>query len=159
VFHTSDGHINVATTGDTMWRRLCKALDAEELVVNRDYATADLRLKHRDTLNTTLDEHFSKRSSAEWIDRLNKAGVPCGPIYKIDEMFADEQVKHLKMAQPIEHPILGNINVVAQAVTMSGAMRPRDMPAPERGQHTEDVLSELGLEGDEIADLRKRSIV
>ncbi len=159
VFHTSDGHINVATTGDTMWRRLCKALDAEELVVNRDYATADLRLKHRDALNTALDEHFSKRRSAEWIDRLNEAGVPCGPIYKIDEMFADEQVKHLKMAQPVEHPILGNINVVAQAVAMSGAMRHSYMPAPERGQHNEDVYRELGLGSDEITDLRKRNIV
>jgi formyl-CoA transferase len=63
------------------------------------------------------------------------------------------------MAQPVEHPILGNINVVAEAVTMSGAVRHRYMPAPERGQHTDDVLSELGLEGGEIADLRKRNIV
>ena len=74
-------------------------------------------------------------------------------------MFADEQVKHLKMAQPVEHPILGNINVVAQAVAMSGAMRHSYMPAPERGQPTEDVYRELGLGIDEISDLRKRNIV
>lgn len=159
VFRTSDGHINVAASGETMWQRLCQLLGAEELVDNPDYATDELRSKHRDTLNAALQECFVKRSSAEWIDSLNDAGVPCGPIYKIDQVFADEQVQHLKMAQPVEHPILGTINVVAQPLTMSRLARQRYMPTPERGQHTDEVLAELGLDADEIADLRKRDII
>ncbi len=159
VFRTSDGHINVATTGDMMWHRLCKALNAEELSDHPDYATAKSRLKNRDALNAVLDEYFGARTSAEWIDTLNEAGVPCGPIYSIDQVFADPQVQHLKMSQPVDHATLGAINVVAQPVTMSDAKRRTYTPAPERGQHTDEVLGEFGITVEEIADLRKRNIV
>lgn len=159
VFRTADGHINVATTGETMWQRLCKALAADEFLNSPDYATAESRLKNRDALNAALNERFTKRTSADWIDRLNEAGVPCGPIYTIDKMFADPQVKHLNMAEPVEHPILGDIKVVLHPVTMSRAARQGYTPAPERGQHTNEVLAEFGISADEIAELRKRNIV
>lgn len=159
VFRTSDGHINVATTGNKMWQRLCKALGAQKLVDDPDYSTPESRLRNRDRLNATLQEYFSERSSSEWVDQLNKGGVPCGPIYTIDKMFADEQVKHLKMAKPVDHQILGAINVVAQPVSMSRSVRERYLPTPERGQHTDEVLSEIGLSADEIAELRNKNIV
>ena len=159
VFETADGHINIAAAGDAIWRRLCTALGAEELVRAPEYATGEARLENRDALNARLQEFVSTRTSAEWIDILNAAGVPCGPIYTIDQVFADPQVRHLGMAAPLEHPRLGAIKVVGQAVAMSRARFSVRRPTPERGQHTDDVLRGLGMDAAEIAALRERHII
>src|SRR5947199_4804565 len=95
VFKTSDGHINVAAVGGALWERLCRALGAEALMQRPEYATAADRLRNRDALNAELETFLATRSNAEWLDRLNEAGVPCGPIHSIDQVFADPQVSHL----------------------------------------------------------------
>ena len=159
VFETADGHINIAASGDAIWRRLCPALGAEELAQAPEYATGKARRENRDALNARLQEFVSTRTSAEWIDLLNAAGVPCGPIYTIDQVFADPQVRHLGMAAPLEHPRLGAIKVVGQAVAMSRARFSVRRPTPERGQHTDEVLGELGIDAAEIAGLRERHII
>ncbi|MCH7693176.1 MAG: CoA transferase [Proteobacteria bacterium] len=159
VFETADGHINIAASGDAIWRRLCTALGAEELAQAPEYATGKARRENRDALNARLQEFVSTRTSAEWIDLLNAAGVPCGPIYTIDQVFADPQVRHLGMAAPLEHPRLGAIKVVGQAVAMSRARFSVRRPTPERGQHTDEVLGELGMDAAEIAGLRERHII
>ena len=155
VFETADGHINIASAGETMWQRLCAVLEAPALLENPDYATEELRLEHRDDLNADLAGYLKNRSSREWIDALNDTGVPCGPIYAIDEMFADPQVTHMGMAQPVRHPDLGNIHVVKNAVNLSGAPEFPYQPTPERGEHTDTVLSEFGYSEQEIAELRE----
>ena len=159
VFETADGHINVAASGDAIWRRLCTALGARDLSQAPEYATAKARLENRDALNARLQEYLAARTSAEWIDVLNAAGVPCGPIYTIDQVFADAQVRHLRMEEPVEHPKLGAIKVVGQAVTMSRARFTVRRSTPERGEHTDEVLGELGVDAAEIADLRERHII
>ena len=159
VFETADGHINIAASGDAIWQRLCTALGAEELAQAPEYATGKARRENRDALNARLQEFVSTRTSAEWIDLLNAAGVPCGPIYTIDQVFADPQVRHLGMAAPLEHPRLGAIKVVGQAVAMSRARFSVRRPTPERGQHTDEVLGELGMDAAEIAGLRERHII
>ena len=159
VFETADGHINIAASGDAIWQRLCTALGAEELAQAPEYATGKARRENRDALNARLQEFVSTRTSAEWIDILNAAGVPCGPIYTIDQVFADPQVRHLGMAAPLEHPRLGAIKVVGQAVAMSRARFSVRRPTPERGQHTDEVLGELGMDAAEIAGLRERHII
>ncbi|GMQ90001.1 MAG: CoA transferase [Gammaproteobacteria bacterium] len=159
VFRTADGHINIAASGEHMWQRLCQTLDAAELLDNSEFATGELRSKNRDAVNAALEQYTSRHVSSGLIDRLNQAGVPCGPIYTIDKMFEDPQVSHLHMAQPVDHPVLGKINVVAQPVNMSRAARGQYTPSPERGEHTAEVLAEFGLSDDEIADLRKRQII
>ncbi len=159
VFETADGHINIAASGDAIWRRLCTALGAEELLKAPEYATGKGRRENRDALNARLQEFVSTRTSAEWIDVLNAAGVPCGPIYTIDQVFADPQVRHLGMEAPVEHPRLGTIKLVGQAVAMSRARFEARWPAPERGQHTDEVLRELGMDAAEIAGLRERHII
>ncbi len=159
VFETADGHINIAASGDAIWRRLCTALGAEELAQAPEYATGKARRENRDALNARLQEFVSTRTSAEWIDLLNAAGVPCGPIYTIDQVFADPQVRHLGMAAPLEHPRLGAIKVVGQAVAMSRARFSVRRPTPERGQHTDEVLRGLGMDAAEIAGLRERHII
>jgi len=159
VYRTKDGHINVACSGATMWRRLCEVLGADDLVDHPDYADEASRLRNRDALNPLLDEYLGKRTSAEWIEALNAAGVPCGPIYTIDEVFEDPQVRHLGMAAPVEHSTLGKMNVVKNAVRLSGAPAMEYRATPERGQHTDEVLGEFGYSVDEIRDFRERGIV
>ena len=102
VFKTTDGHINIASTGPKIWERFCNAADATELMQRPDYETAAARSKNRDALNADIEKYTVKRSSADWIELLNKAGVPCGPIYSIDQVYADPQVEHLGIAQPVK---------------------------------------------------------
>lgn len=102
VFATADGHINIAAAGQTMWLRLCQAIGADDLAKRPEYATPELRSSNRDACNADLQRHLAGKSSAEWIARLNEAGVPTGPIYSIDQVFADPQVAHTGIAQRIE---------------------------------------------------------
>ena len=159
VFQTTDGHINIAAAGEQMWQRLCDVLSADELRNHPDYADDEARSRNRDALNDKLQDYFSKRSSSEWIDALNEAGVPCGPIYHMDEMWSDPQVKHLEMSRPVDHPVLGKLNVLRHATNLSGAPKMAYRPAPERGEHTDEVLKEFEFSDDEIETMRKENIV
>src|SRR5216683_3923838 len=118
VFASADGHINIAGSGNDLFARLCKALDAEHLAKNPDYSGGRARLRNRDKLNAEIEAITRSRTSAEWIERLNAAGVPCGPIYRIDEVFADPQVEHIGIARAIEHPQRGRQKLVGQAVEL-----------------------------------------
>jgi crotonobetainyl-CoA:carnitine CoA-transferase CaiB-like acyl-CoA transferase len=159
VFQTTNGYINIAASGDVMWQRLCDVLSADELRNHPDYADDGARSWNRDALNDKLGDYFSKGSSGEWIDLLNEAGVPCGPIYHMDEMWADPQVEHLEMSRPVEHPALGILNVLRHATNLSGTPKMTYRPAPELGEHTDEVLREFEFSDDEIEALRKGNIV
>jgi len=154
VYKTKDGHINIATTGQPTWLRFCKALDAEHFVKHPDYESASSRSKNRDALNAELNAIMEKRTSAEWIDVLNAQGVACGPIYAIDEMFEDPQVKHLGMVAPMQSDHRGLLHVMRQPVSLSRTPSTIAQPTPERGEHSEDILAEFGFTKDEIAALR-----
>ena len=104
VFETADGFINIASSGARMWRRLCGVLDDADMRDDPRYATEEARSDNREDLNERIQAHTRKRTSAEWIDALNDAGVPCGPIYRMNEMWADPQVEHLGMQRPTRHP-------------------------------------------------------
>jgi formyl-CoA transferase len=159
VFATKDGHINIAASGDVMWRRLGETLGAPELAEEPDFADAEARSKNRDALNARLEGFTRERTSADWIERLNAAGVPSGPINSIDQVFADPQVEHLGLARLVDHPTLGPIHVVGQAVSLSGTPEHAYSPTPERGEHTDEVLAKLGCDAETIAGLRARDVV
>jgi crotonobetainyl-CoA:carnitine CoA-transferase CaiB-like acyl-CoA transferase len=159
VFATADGHINIAASGGELFGRLCEALGAQHLAKDPDYANGRARLKNRDQLNAALEEITRTRASAEWIERLNAAGVPCGPIYSIDQVFADPQVRHMGIARAIEHPSRGHQELVGQAVELSRTPWELRAPAPEKGAHTDAVLAALGYDSAAIADLRERGII
>lgn len=159
VFKTSDGYINIASAGQAIWERFCKAIEAEDLLNDPRYKDGASRSRHRDVLNAAIEAHTQRYASAELINVLNKAGVPCGPIYNIDQVFSDPQVQHLGMAQPVEHPQLGPIQLVGQPFTLSGHGQGLRTATPERGQDTEAVLADLGLSPADIAVLRERHIV
>jgi crotonobetainyl-CoA:carnitine CoA-transferase CaiB-like acyl-CoA transferase len=153
VYKTSDGYINIATTGTKMWQRMCEALGAPELTKRPEYANAAERLKHRDGLNADIDTRTIKRTSREWVDRLNDAGVPTGPIYAINEVFSDPQVQHLKIAQTVKAKDR-SMTIVGQPVTLSRTPSRLASPPPTLGQHTTAVLKEFGFSTKQIAELR-----
>ena len=147
VFETADGHINIAASGNTLWVRFCKTIGHEELPANPDYADADSRSKNRDALNSLLNEITRTKNSQEWIDLLNEAGVPCGPIYSIAQVFADPQVEHLQMSRPTTHPKLGELNLLGQALNLTATPEPQRLrPTPELGEHTDENLAEIGYD-------------
>jgi formyl-CoA transferase len=160
VFPTSDGLINIAASGDHMFRRFCEAADAQHLLSDPDYATGAARSKNRKALNERIAEITKKRPAQYWIELMNEVGVPCGPIYSIDQVFADPQVQHLEMARPVKHPKLGPMKVVGQAINMTRTAEPAELrPTPDLGQHTDEVLRELGYNDAAIADLRAKEVV
>ncbi len=155
-FKASDGYINIATTGGKMWERFCSAIGAATLAQNPDYRTAEARSKNRDALNAAIDRLLLNGTSAAWIERLNKAGVPCGPIYSIDQVFADPQVKHLGMAQKVAGSAL---RLVGQPVSLSRTPSRLAARPPKLGEHTDAVLREFGFSTREIAALHKAKAV
>ena len=159
VFKTSDGYINIATTGGRIWERCAQAIGAPELVTNPDYATAPARSKNRDALNAAIGKLTEKKSTDTWVKELNEAGVPCGPIYSIDQMFDDAQVKHLGIAQHVPNDENRHIQLVGQPVTLSRTPSRMAARPPEFGEQTEEVLAEFGFGKDEIAELRQRKVV
>jgi formyl-CoA transferase len=159
VFPTADGHINIAASGQHIFKRLCEALDAPGLVHDPEFANAEKRSENRARLNAELAACTRRHRSAELVERLNAAGVPSGPIYAIDQVFADPQVQHLGLAVPMAHPKRGEVAVVNQAVALSRTPSVIDRPTPGLGEHTEEILAELGCDGAAIAELRRRRVI
>ena len=154
VFATKDGHINIAATGDAIYKRFCAAMGREDWLTDPRYVTPPKRSVNRDAMNTEIEAITRRRTSREWIELFNRVGVPAGYIYGIDEVFEDPQVKHLGMAAPTKHPVLGDIELVAQPIKMSAAEFAVRSPTPELGEHTEEVLAEHGYKSADIEALR-----
>jgi crotonobetainyl-CoA:carnitine CoA-transferase CaiB-like acyl-CoA transferase len=159
VFTTADGHINIAASGQVMYRRLCEAIGATHLLNDPRFKTMAERSRNRQAMNQELDKVLAARRSADWIEVLNKAGVPSGPILNVKQVFEDPQVQHLGLAQPIRHPERGEIRVQGLPVALSrtpGAVR---RPAPTHGQHTDEILAEAGYSREDIEAFRRAGVV
>ncbi|WP_322513826.1 CoA transferase [Rhodopseudomonas palustris] len=159
VFRTSDGYINIATTGGRIWERCAETLGAPELISNPDYATAPARSRNRDALNGDINALTEKQTSAYWVETLNAAGVPCGPIYNVDQVFDDAQVRHLGIAQDVPNPDGRTIRLVGQPVSLSRTPTRMAARPPEFGEQTDEVLAEFGFSPEEIGALRRNRIV
>jgi formyl-CoA transferase len=159
VFKTSDGYINIATTGGRIWHRFAEALGAPDLPNRPEYATGPDRSKNRKQINAEINKFTEKKSSETWVKEFNAAGVPCGPIYSIDQMFADAQVQHLGIAQDVPNDEGRHIRLVGQPFTLSRTPSKMAARPPEFGEQTDEVLAEFGFTKDEIAGLREKKVV
>jgi formyl-CoA transferase len=159
VFKTADGYINIATTGGRIWERFTQTVGAPEFLTDPDYADAPSRSKNRKALNEAIGKLTEKKSTEAWVKEFNAAGVPCGPIYSIDQVFADPQVEHLGMAQHVPNDENRQICLVSQPVTLSRTPSTMAARPPEFGEQTEEVLAEFGFGAEEIAELKQRKVV
>jgi len=158
VFRTLDGYVNVAPT-PVMWKRFCKAIERDDLVEHPHYATPKDRRKHRDELNNLISEITKTMTTTAVVDRLNAAGIPCGPIYTIDETFADPQVRYLEISQSVQSSVLGTINLVGQPFTLSRTPSKLVSGAPEYGEHTDGILAEMGYSANDISKWRRSGTI
>ena len=160
VFATKDGHLNVAAIGQNIWTRLCEAMGLQHLLTEPGLGSDPERVQNRERVNAAVGAVFATRTTAEWTDLLIRAGVPCGPIHTIDQVFADPQVQRLGMAWPMPHPELGDISLVRTPFRLSGhneSTPPR--AAPHQGEQTDSILRELGYSDARIAELRAAFVV
>ena len=158
VFTTQDGHINIACAGQAIWNRFRGVLQDPRMDEVR-FSNNELRSENRDDLNAIIDENMVQQNTEKWVARLNEAGVPCGEINRIDQMFASPQVEHLGLASPMNSEVRGETQVVGQPIIMSGAESKIQRPTPNLGQHTDEILGEMGLTSSEIKELRKQGAI
>ena len=159
VFKTSDGSINLAVAGETIWKRFVEAVDKGEWLEMDEFKNAKERLKNRDYLNKLITEVTITKTSDEWVEKLEKVGVPCGPINSIDKVFDDPQVKHLGIAQSIDTIPFGQTQLVGQPFNLPRSPSIMKQRPPEKGEHNEDVLLDLGYSSEELDELKSKNII
>ncbi|RYJ02568.1 MAG: CoA transferase [Acetobacteraceae bacterium] len=156
VFPTSDKPINIAASSAKLWTNFCKAAGHEEWLEVEEWKTNGGRSKDRKRINQVIAEVTKLQSSEYWIDKLEEAGIPCGPVNNIREVFEDPQVQHLEMAMPMTHRTRGDIKVVAQPVNIQGVDTGFYRDIPNLGEHNDEILAEAGLTPADIADLKAK---
>jgi len=160
MFQTTDGFINIAASGDSLWKKFCEVAGDKDLSSNPDFATVVSRGKNRPALIAHLNDVVRSKPSKFWVDALSKAGVPCGPINTIDQVFADPQVQHLKIRRPVDHPKIGTFDIIGQPIHMSAYPQPERLkPTPDQGEHTDEILKEFGYDAAAIKGLHDKSVV
>jgi crotonobetainyl-CoA:carnitine CoA-transferase CaiB-like acyl-CoA transferase len=158
-YKTRDGFLNIGASGEGMFKRLAVALNRPEMAEREEFKGDKNRAKHRAVLNEEINQVTATRSTAEWVEILNKAGVPSGPIYTMDQVFADPQVQHLEAAATVKHPKLGDIRLVNQAVKLSRTKSSLATASPALGEHTEEVLAELGFNATDFDRFRNQKVI
>jgi formyl-CoA transferase len=158
-FRTRDGYVTVVIMNPEQWERFCRTLGDETLRTDPRFATNEARLAHHEDMKRRVEQTLATASSGEWVTRLGAAGIAVGPVYEFDEVFADPQVRHLGVVAEIDQPDYGRLRMLDFPVRASATPAAIRRPAPRLGEHTVEVLDELGLTKDEIQRLIARGIV
>ena len=159
VFRCRDGSIIIQAAGQRLYGRLCRVLEAPELLEDPRFATGPERRRHREEMTEEIEKRLANRDMADWQERLNEEGVPAGPILNVKQAFEDPQVRTLPVVRPVEHPILGTLNLIGHGVNLERTPPSVRSAAPERGQHNEEILRELEYTDAEIEDLKKTGAI
>ena len=158
-FETADKPVNIAASSPKMWAQFAEAVGHPEWLEDPVWKTLDGRSKDRARLNAAISEAFRQKPSEYWIDLLERIGIPCGPINKVDQVFADPQVQHLRMAMPIQHPTRGLTHLVSSAINMEGIESEVWRVPPRLGEHSAEILKEAGYTEDDVARLRGLGVI
>ena len=158
VFETSDGFINIAVAGQHIWLRFKEEVGDPRLD-DEQFATPHSRSDNRDALSDVIHDNFRKDTSQNWIERLNKIGVPSGEINTIDKVFANEQVQHLGIARDMMSTERGAVQIVGQPIIMSNADPSIQRPPPGKGEHTHEILAEYGYSEAEISSYSDKGVI
>ena len=159
VFPTSDGHINIAAASERVWLRFCEAIGKPEWKTAPAWDDRRKRSADRQALNAAIGEITRAKPAVHWVELFEAAGVPCGPIYSIDQVFADPQVQHLGIASAVTSAKRGNFNLVASPLNMEGVPKDIRSPTPEAGQHTDEILRSLGYTDAALQSMRTNGII
>lgn len=154
-FATQDGYINIGAANQNNWERMCRAVGRDDLLDDARFASNPERMLNIQSLTPIMEETFRTQTTAHWVEVLERAGVPCGPIYNIEQVYADPHVQSRDMAVELQHPKAGGIRNIGVAVKLSDTPGSVRTPAPLLGQHTDDVLTEFGYADADIATLRQ----
>src|SRR5262249_38292610 len=152
-FEAADGFINVVILNPEQYEKFCRALGDEALVTEPRFASNEARIAHHPDFKARVEAALAKRTVAEWVDRMLDAGIAAGPIYEFDQVFEDAQVRHMAMVRELEQPGLGTIRMLGFPFAVDGARPEVRRPAPRLGQHTREVLGELGISASDIEGL------
>ena len=159
MYKTLDGHLNLAASGGRLWEAFCKELDASEWLEDERFFSVSARRENKAQLNALIEERLMHDTTTSWVERLNKVGVPCGPVNTVAEAFSDPQVQHLGVAKPVSHPTAGDINIVRNATNLEGVPNDIRLASPLKGQHSEELLAQFGFSSDEIESLARSGVV
>jgi formyl-CoA transferase len=159
VFPSKDGHVVLGAPGQALHTKLCELLGTERFHGDPRFATLEARAENAEAYVAELSQVTRRYTSAELVERLNAAGLPCGPINSIDKVLGDPQVATFDMIRPVEHPRLGRLNLLSAPIKLAGIEPVMERAAPEKGEHTDEILGEHGFTAAEIAALRKDGIV
>jgi formyl-CoA transferase len=158
-FESADGWVNIAGPSGRMLQHFCTAIGLPDLPKDPRFDDGPKRSANRVALNAIIAERLRTRTTHEWVTTLNEVGVPCGPAYRLDDVFADLQVQHLGMVEPVEHPTLGHLDLIRNPVTMTGTARVAASPAPDPGEQSDAILADLGFSASDVAGFRERGII
>jgi len=159
VFPSSDGHFNIAAASSRVFGRMCDAIGHPEWKDKPEWDTAAKRSADRKAINAAISEITRTKPAAHWVEVFEAAGVPCGPIYTMDQVFADPQVRHLGMAAPVTSEKRGTFSLVASPINMDGLPRKIRSATPEAGQHTDEILKTVGYTAADIEKMRAAGVV
>jgi crotonobetainyl-CoA:carnitine CoA-transferase CaiB-like acyl-CoA transferase len=159
VYYAKDGPFNLAAGNERMWERLCEILGRRDLRDDPRFRTTNDRVAHRAELDPILNAAFKSRTSAEWVTYLNERGVASGPIYNLDEVFQDPQIRHQQMLVEMPHPVHGQVKLLGMPVKLSDTPGEFRLPPPLLGEHTDEVLREIGYSASALAELRAGGVI
>jgi formyl-CoA transferase/CoA:oxalate CoA-transferase len=158
-FKAKDVYINIAVGNDTLWQKFCKAVGLESVMDDPQYATNAKRVENREAIVKIIGDLIVTKMGEEWLTILKDAGVPSGPIYSVDKIFADPQVLHREMMKEMDHTKAGKIKVTGIPVKLSDTPGEVKTPPPFLGEHTQEILEELGYSGQDLEKLRQEKVI